>query len=88
MAKENIEKPNRDETIDPLLQHYQERAAELVNKGLIEQEDEEHVMAEKDPDRAKSLLLSALEKKHKETRDSYLNSASNERQDQIDSGLA
>ncbi|NIA01940.1 MAG: hypothetical protein GWP15_01005 [Nitrospirae bacterium] len=82
-----IEVPSKVGVKDEL-KHYHDRSAELAEKGLIEEEDEKEVMAEKDPDKAKVLLLVALEKRHKEARESYLNKASKERQDQVDSGIA
>ncbi|MFH1533584.1 MAG: hypothetical protein ABID64_01495 [Nitrospirota bacterium] len=76
-----------EEKVSDDLKRYHEKAGELVVRGLIEEEDEEEIMAEKDPDKAKVLLLVALEKNHKEARDKYLNKASKERQDNVD-GLA
>lgn len=70
------------------VEQYHERAKELVEKGLIKKEDARLVVAEKDPTKAKSLLLTALEKRHKEARKRYLSKASAERQDEIESGLA
>ena len=82
-----IEVPPKVEVEDEL-KHYHDRATELVGKGLIQEEDEEEITAEKDPDKAKVLLLVALEKRHKEARELYLNKASRKRQDQVDSGIA
>jgi hypothetical protein len=76
------------EDINKELEHYKERAKDLGARGLIEKEDEKHVMNAEDPDEAKVTLLTALERKHKKSRESYIDSAGKERQDGVDSGLA
>ncbi len=77
-----------NEDMNKELEHYKERAEDLAKRGLIKNEDKENVMDEKDPDKAKVALLTALERKHKKSRDSYIDSASKERQGGVDSGLA
>ena len=88
-----LSKPERKKTEEKVkvqtdLEHYHKRAEELVKKDLIKPEDKEEVIVEKDPSKAKILLLTALKKRHKEARKSYLSKASAERQDNVDSGLA